>query len=206
MEGMNSDIQLMKTKHLLAKAKAEEQRLARRACAAAAPDVPVRPTSPASLAAGQGQGGEGETDHDPMGFDSPQDHDLSDAYREAMRAREGRTAHRSALPDDDRLYDQAVLIHKLEVQISMAKDKSMLTDKYYGCQDTDQLLNYIQSNSLLAFSSRLLSLLTAPGAARDVHPVVQTRTQAPSSRRSSRPARALSRPGGCSRSSATPMG
>ena len=57
MEGMNSDIQLMKTKHLLAEAKAEEQRLAQRACAAAAPDVPVRPTSPASLTAGQGQGG-----------------------------------------------------------------------------------------------------------------------------------------------------
>ena len=55
-----------------------------------------------------------------------------------------------------------MLIHKLEMQISMAKDKSMLTDKYYGCQDTDELLNYIHSNSLLAFSSRLLSLLTAP--------------------------------------------
>ena len=54
MDGMNSDIQLMKTTPLLAEAKADEQRLARRARAAAAPDVPVRPTSPASLAAGQG--------------------------------------------------------------------------------------------------------------------------------------------------------
>ena len=57
MESMNSDIQLMKTKRLLAEAKAEEQMIARRARAAAAPDVPVRPSSPASLAAGQGQGG-----------------------------------------------------------------------------------------------------------------------------------------------------
>ena len=65
-----------------------------------------------------------------MGFDSPQHHDLANAYREAMRAREGRTTHRSALPDDDRLDDQAMLIHKLEMQISMAKDKSMLTNKY----------------------------------------------------------------------------
>ena len=62
MESMNSDIQLMKTKRLLAEAKAEEQMIARRARAAAAPDVPVRPASPASLAAGQGQGGEGGTD------------------------------------------------------------------------------------------------------------------------------------------------
>jgi hypothetical protein len=59
MESMNSDIQLMKTKPLLAEAKAEEQMIARCARAAAAPDVPVRPSSPASLAAGQGQGGVG---------------------------------------------------------------------------------------------------------------------------------------------------
>jgi hypothetical protein len=57
MESMNTDIQLMKTKHMLAKAKAEEQMLARRARAAAAPDAPDQPPSPASLAAGQGQGG-----------------------------------------------------------------------------------------------------------------------------------------------------
>jgi hypothetical protein len=100
-----------------------------------------------------------------MGFDSPQDHGLADAYREAseaMRAREGRTERRSALPADDRLDDQAMIIHKLEMQVSMAKDMSILTDKYYGCQDTDELLNYIYANSLLAFSSRLLSLLTVP--------------------------------------------
>jgi hypothetical protein len=164
MESMNADIQLMKTKRLLAEAKAEEQMIARRARAAAAPDVPVRPSSPASLAAGQGQGGEGGTDSDPMGFDSPQDHELADAYREAseaMRAREGRTTRRSALQADDSLDDQAMIIHKLEMQVSMAKDMSTLTDKYYGCQDTDELLNYIYANSLLAFSSRLLSLLTA---------------------------------------------
>jgi hypothetical protein len=41
MESMNSDIQLMKTKRLLAEAKAEEQMIARRARAAAAPDAPV---------------------------------------------------------------------------------------------------------------------------------------------------------------------
>jgi hypothetical protein len=79
-----------------------------------------------------------------------------------MRAREGRTARRSALPADDRLDDQAMIIHKLEMQVSMAKNKSTLPDKYYGCQDADELLNYIYANSLLAFSSRLLSLLTAP--------------------------------------------
>jgi hypothetical protein len=108
MESMNSDIQLIKTKRLLAEAKAEEQMIARRAHAAAAPDVPVWPLLPASLAAGQGHGGEGGTDPDPMGFDSPQDHELADTYREAseaMRARKGRTARRSALPDDDRLDD-----------------------------------------------------------------------------------------------------
>jgi hypothetical protein len=162
---MNSDIQLMKTKRLLAEAKAEEQMLARRARAAAAPDAPDQPPSPASLATGQGQGGEGGTDSDPMGFDSPQDRELADAYREAseaMRVREGRTARRSALPADDRLDDQAMIIHKLEMQVSMAKDMSTLTAKYYGCQDTDELLIYIHENSLLAFSSRLLSLLTAP--------------------------------------------
>jgi hypothetical protein len=100
-----------------------------------------------------------------MGFDSPQDHELADAYREAseaMRVREGRTARRSALPADDGLDDQAMIIHKLEMQVSMAKDMSTLTAKYYGCQDTDELLIYIYENSLLAFSSRLLSLLTAP--------------------------------------------
>jgi hypothetical protein len=100
-----------------------------------------------------------------MGFDSPQDHELADAYREAseaMRAREGRTARRSALPADDRLDDQAMIIHELEMQVSMAKNMSTLTDMYYGCQDADELLNYIYANSLLAFSSRLLSLLTAP--------------------------------------------
>jgi hypothetical protein len=129
MESMNADIQLMKTKRLLAEAKAEEQMIARRARTAAAPDVPVQPPSPASLAAGQSQGGEGGTDSDPMGFDSPQDHELTDAYREAMRAREGRTARRSALPADDRLYDQAMIIHKLEMQVSMAKNMSTLTDK-----------------------------------------------------------------------------
>jgi hypothetical protein len=43
MESMNSDIQLMKTKRLLAEAKAEEQMIARRARAAAALDVPVLP-------------------------------------------------------------------------------------------------------------------------------------------------------------------
>jgi hypothetical protein len=43
MESMNSDIQLMKTKRLLAKAKAEEQMPARRARAAAAPDAPDQP-------------------------------------------------------------------------------------------------------------------------------------------------------------------
>jgi hypothetical protein len=56
-----------------------------------------------------------------MGFDSPQDHELADAYREAsetMRAREGRTARRSAPPADDRLDDQAMTIHKLEMQVS----------------------------------------------------------------------------------------
>jgi pyruvate-formate lyase len=58
MESMNTCIQLMKTKRLLAEAKAEEQMTARRARAAAALDVPVRPPSPALLAAGQGQGGE----------------------------------------------------------------------------------------------------------------------------------------------------
>jgi hypothetical protein len=47
MESMHSDIQLMKSKRLLAEAKAEEQMIARRARAAAAPDVPVRPPSPA---------------------------------------------------------------------------------------------------------------------------------------------------------------
>jgi hypothetical protein len=52
-------------------------------------------------------------------------------------------------------------IHKLEMQVSMANDMSTLTAKYYGCQDTDELLIYIYANSLLAFSSRLLSLLTA---------------------------------------------
>jgi hypothetical protein len=138
MESMNSDIQLMKTKRLLAEAKAEEQMVARRARAAAAPDVPVLPPSPASLAAGQGQGGEGGTDSDPMGFDSSQDHELTDAYREAseaMRAREGRTARHSTLPADDRLHNQAMTIHKLEMQVSMAKDMSTLTAKYYGCQD-----------------------------------------------------------------------
>jgi hypothetical protein len=57
MESMNSDIRLMKTKRLLAEIKAEEQMIARRTRAAAAPDAPVRPSSPASLAAGQGQGG-----------------------------------------------------------------------------------------------------------------------------------------------------
>jgi hypothetical protein len=135
MESMNSDIQLMKTKRLLAEAKAEEQMLARRTSAAAAPDVPVRPPSPPSLTAGQGQGGEGGTASDPMGFDSPQDHELADAYRaasEAMGAREGRTTRRSALPADDRLDDQVMIIHKLEMQVSMAKDMSTLTDKYYG--------------------------------------------------------------------------
>jgi hypothetical protein len=162
MENINSDIQLMKTKSLLAEAKAEEQMIARRARTAAAPDVPVRPPSPASLAAGQGQRGEGGTESDPMGFDSPQDHELADAYREAMRAREGHTARRSALPADDRLDDQAMIIHKLEMQVSMAKDMSTLPDKYYGCQDTDEMLSYIYTNSLLTFSSRLLSLLTAP--------------------------------------------
>jgi hypothetical protein len=100
-----------------------------------------------------------------MGFDSPQDHELADAYREAseaMRAREGRTTHRSALPADDRLDDQAMTIHRPEMQVSMAKDMSTLTAKYYGCQDTDELLICIYANSLLAFSSRLLMLLTAP--------------------------------------------
>jgi hypothetical protein len=100
-----------------------------------------------------------------MGFDSPQDHELADAYREAseaMRAREGRTTRRSALPADDSLDDQAMIIHKLEMQVSMAKDMSTLTAKYNRCQDTDELLNYIYANSLLAFSSRLLSLLMAP--------------------------------------------
>jgi hypothetical protein len=79
-----------------------------------------------------------------MSFDSPQDHELADAYREAseaLRAREGRTARRSALPADDRLDDKAMIIHKLEMQVSMAKDMSTLTDKYFGCQDTDELLN-----------------------------------------------------------------
>jgi hypothetical protein len=81
-----------------------------------------------------------------MGFDSPQDHELAVAYREAseaMRAREGRTARRSALPADDRLDDQAMTIHKLEMQVSMAKDMSTLTAKYYGCQGKDELLIYI---------------------------------------------------------------
>jgi hypothetical protein len=55
-----------------------------------------------------------------------------------------------------------MIIHKLEMQVSMAKDMSTLTDKYYGCQDADELLNYIYANLLLAFSSRLLWLLTAP--------------------------------------------
>jgi hypothetical protein len=55
-----------------------------------------------------------------------------------------------------------MIIHKLEMQVSMAKDMSTLTAKYYGCQDTDELLIYIYGNSLLAFSSRLLLLLTAP--------------------------------------------
>jgi hypothetical protein len=64
MESMNSDIQLMKTKRLLAKAKAEEQMLSRHARAAAAPDAPDQPPSPASFSAGQGQGGEGGTDSD----------------------------------------------------------------------------------------------------------------------------------------------
>jgi hypothetical protein len=45
------------------------------------------------------------------------------------------------------------------MQVSMAKDMSTLTDKYY---DADELLNYIYENSLLAFSSRLLWRLTAP--------------------------------------------
>ena len=53
-------------------------------------------------------------------------------------------------------------IHKLEMQVSMAKDMSTLTTKYYGCQDTDELLIYIYESSLLAFSSRLILLLTAP--------------------------------------------
>jgi hypothetical protein len=79
-----------------------------------------------------------------------------------MRVRERRTVRRSALPADDRLDDQVMIVHKLEMQVSMAKDMSMLTAKYYGCQDTDKLLIYIYENSLLAFSSRLLSLLTAP--------------------------------------------
>jgi hypothetical protein len=81
-----------------------------------------------------------------MGFDSPQDHELADAYREAseaMRAREGCTARHSALPADDRPNDQAMTIHKLEMQVSMANDMYTLTDKYYGCQDTDELLTYI---------------------------------------------------------------
>jgi len=34
-----------------------------------------------------------------------------------------------------------MIIHKLEMQVSMAKDMSTLTDKYFGCQDTDELLN-----------------------------------------------------------------
>jgi hypothetical protein len=164
MESMNTDIQLMQTQRLLAKAKAEEQMLARRARTAAALDAPDQPPSPASLSAGQGQGGEGGTDSDPMGFDSPQDHELANAYRvafEAVRVRKGRTARRSALPADDRLDDQVMIIHKLEMQVSMANDMSMLTTKYYGCQDTDELLIYIYETSLLAFSSRLLSLLTA---------------------------------------------
>jgi hypothetical protein len=55
-----------------------------------------------------------------------------------------------------------MIIHKLEMQVSMANDMSTLTAKYYGCQDTDELLIYIYANSLLAFSSRLLSLLTVP--------------------------------------------
>jgi hypothetical protein len=70
----------------------------------------------------------------------------------AMRVREGLTARRSALPADDRLEDQAMIIHKLEMQVSMAKDMSTLTAKYYGCQDTDEVLIYIYENSLLAFS------------------------------------------------------
>jgi hypothetical protein len=57
MESMKADIQLMETKRPLAEAKAEEQMIAQRERAAAAPDVPVRPPSPASLAASQGQGG-----------------------------------------------------------------------------------------------------------------------------------------------------
>jgi hypothetical protein len=84
MESMNTDIQLMKTKRLLAKAKAEEQMLARSGRAAATPDAPDQPPSPALLTAGQGQGGEGGTDSDPTGFDSPQDHELADAYRKAF--------------------------------------------------------------------------------------------------------------------------
>jgi hypothetical protein len=76
MESMNTDIQLMKTKRLLAEAKAKEQMIARRARAAAAPDAPVCPPSPASLAAGQRQVGEGGTDSDPMGLTLPRTRSL----------------------------------------------------------------------------------------------------------------------------------
>jgi hypothetical protein len=39
-----------------------------------------------------------------------------------------------------------MIIHKLEMQVSMAKDMSTLTAKYYGCQDMDELLIYIYVN------------------------------------------------------------
>jgi hypothetical protein len=169
MENMRSDIKMMDTKRRLLEAKAKEQMLARRARAAAAPDAPDQSPSPTSRSAGQGQEGEGGADSDPMGFESPQDHELAAAQREAfatLRVCGGRTSRRSGLPDDDdtdgSLDAQARIVNHLEMEVNMGKDMSLLTAKYFGCRDEDELLNYIYENSLHAFSTRLISLMTAP--------------------------------------------